>query len=71
MSSSGKMLTTQALSFMIVDNCPVTSNGGGYCGQCREGMLNLAGQEFHFDIASDAMSRQQYNTFFNGATDGK
>ncbi len=28
------------------------------------------GQTWHFDIAVDAMSTEQYNTFFNGVTDG-
>jgi hypothetical protein len=29
------------------------------------------GQHWHFDIAIDAMSTSQYNTFFEGVTDGR
>ena len=32
--------------------------------------VNDMGQSWHFDIAVDAMSTDQYNQFFNGVTDG-
>ena len=34
------------------------------------GKVNDMGQSWHFDIAIDAMSTDQYNQFFNGVTDG-
>ena len=57
-------------SQMIIDECPVTSPNTQNCGQCSLSDTNAFGQSFHFDIATDAMNQEQYNTFFNGVTDG-
>jgi len=63
--------------FMIVDECPASINPGGgnydqgsHCGMCKAGDVNDFGQQWHFDIASDAMNLEQYNTFYKGVTDG-
>jgi len=71
-SGAGEALTAQALTFMIVDECPasVALSGGSHCNTCSLSETNDFGQTFHFDIAVDAMSTDQYSTFFNGVTDG-
>jgi len=71
-SGAGEALTSQALTFMIVDECPasVALSGGSHCNTCSLSETNDFGQTFHFDIAVDAMSSEQYSTFFNGVTDG-
>jgi len=71
-SSAGVALTANALTFRIVDECPasVSLSGGNHCGQCTTSAVNDFGQHWHFDIAVDAMSTAQYNTFFAGVTDG-
>ena len=57
---------------MIVDECPVSLPpvNNNNCGQCKMGDTNIFGQNWHFDIASDAMNQEQYNTFYQGVTDG-
>ncbi|MCJ1473784.1 hypothetical protein MMC13_002435 [Lambiella insularis] len=76
-SGSGRLLHSQALTFKVIDECPAaldTSNPNGglsqHCGMCN-GQVNDYGQQWHFDIAVDAMNKHQYNTFFNGTTDDK
>ncbi|PMD28029.1 glycoside hydrolase family 45 protein [Hyaloscypha hepaticicola] len=71
-SSSGTVLSSQALTFMIVDECPAAEalSGGYNCDQCTISETNVLGQHWNFDIAIDAMSTSQYDTFFNGVTDG-
>ncbi|RDW84246.1 glycoside hydrolase family 45 protein [Coleophoma cylindrospora] len=71
-SSAGVALSSQALTFMIVDECPasIALSGGSHCNQCTTSEVNDMGQHWHFDIAVDAMSTAQYSTFFNGVTDG-
>ncbi|GAA96732.1 glycoside hydrolase family 45 protein [Mixia osmundae IAM 14324] len=69
-SGSGQELADQALTFEIIDNCPVGSGSDQNCGQCK-GTTNAAfSKPTHFDIASDAMSPEQYAQFYNGVTDG-
>jgi len=72
-SSHGTTLTDQALSFMIVDECPASpaASGARHCTQCHTSDVNDYGQHWHFDIAVDAMSTAQYDRFFNGVTDGR
>ena len=71
-SASGSALPAQALTFRIIDECPASEalSGGYHCDQCSTSSVNDFGQTWHFDIAVDAMSSSQYDTFFNGVTDG-
>lgn len=68
-SDAGKELPENALTFMLVDECPV-SGGGVNCNQCKLSDHNVFGHAFHFDIASDAMNSQQFKQFYKGVTDG-
>ncbi|MCJ1482377.1 hypothetical protein MMC06_002541 [Schaereria dolodes] len=65
---SGNALTANAMTFMIIDECPVspTPSNNNNCGQCKMGDSNIFGQNWHFDIAVDAMNQDQYNQFFQG-----
>ena len=65
----GNTLCDQALVFKIVDECP-KSSGVNNCNQCSLNDVNTFQHTFHFDIATDAMNQQQYNTFYKGVTDG-
>ena len=60
-SSSGTVLSSQALTFMIVDECPAAEalSGGYNCDQCNISEDNVLGQHWNFDIAIDAMSTTQ------------
>ena len=60
-SSSGTVLSSQALTFMIIDECPAAEalSGGYNCDQCTVGATNALGQPWNFDIAIDAMSTSQ------------
>jgi len=71
-SGSGTALSSQAMTFKIVDECPVSVSlsGGKHCDTCTTSETNDFGHTWHFDIAIDAMSTSQYNTFFEGVTDG-
>jgi hypothetical protein len=70
--NDGTWYNSQAMPFMIIDECPasVSLSGGKHCDQCSATATNDYGQHWHFDIAVDAMSTSQYNTFFQGVTDG-
>jgi len=70
--SSGNALGSNAMIFQIIDECPAANSlsGGSHCDQCTTSETNDMGQTWHFDIAVDAMSTDQYNTFFKGVTDG-
>lgn len=77
-SGGGLLLDKQALTFKIIDECPAevdpTAPNSGpslHCGMCSLGQLNDFGQQWHFDIAVDAMNKDQYDTFFGNVTDGK
>jgi len=71
-SSSGTVLTANALTFRIVDECPAAPalSGGSHCDTCDITAKNDFGHTWHFDIAADGMSLSQYNQFFNGVDDG-
>lgn len=69
-NKAGAPLTENALTFMLVDMCPVDSSGGSNCNQCNTQEANVFGHAFHFDIATDAMNKSQYQKFFEGVTDG-
>ncbi|KAI1351210.1 hypothetical protein F5Y01DRAFT_283729 [Xylaria sp. FL0043] len=71
-SAAGVALSDNALRFKIIDECPasVALSGGTHCSQCTTSEVNDYGQTWHFDIAVDVMSTDQYNKFFNGVTDG-
>ncbi|MCJ1335231.1 hypothetical protein MMC09_000499 [Bachmanniomyces sp. S44760] len=76
-SKSGHPLPGNALTFQIIDECPAAADPSTlgatrsvHCGQCTVQDKNDFNQTFHFDIAADAMNQKQYNTFFNGVTDG-
>ncbi len=60
-SSSGTVLSSQALTFMIIDECPAAAalSGGNNCNQCNPSEKNVLGQPYNFDIAIDAMSTSQ------------
>ncbi|MCJ1338257.1 hypothetical protein MMC09_003543 [Bachmanniomyces sp. S44760] len=72
---NGRPISGKTLTFQVVDNCPAAVKDGSgnliknpNCGQCSAGDVNEKfGQEFHFDIAVDAMNSHQYHTFFDGA----
>ncbi|KAA6415357.1 MAG: hypothetical protein FRX48_00072 [Lasallia pustulata] len=71
----GNQLVANALTFMIVDECPVLAGGNSgnrspSCGMCHPGDVNGNGQQTHFDIAVDAMNQAQHNHFFNGCPNG-
>ena len=77
MSRNNTLLVNQALTFMVIDECPAShtpqipfSGPSQHCGQCKMGDMNDYGKQWHFDIAADAMSPAQYSTFFAGVTDG-
>ena len=72
-SATGISLDQQALTFMIIDECPAGNAGSrnAHCGMCSAGEVNDFGQEWHFDIAVDAMNKEQYGTFFSNVTDGQ
>ena len=74
-SSSGASLDSQALTFMIVDECPASQDLDGspnpHCSMCAHGEVNDFGQPWHFDIAVDAMNPEQYAKFYKDATDGR
>ena len=77
-SNTSQLLDKQSLTFMIIDECPASSNpsqkGAGlsvHCGQCKAGDVNDYGQQWHFDIAVDAMNKEQYDLFFHGAPGGR
>ena len=71
-SASGEALTQQAMTFMIIDECPVSPIpiNNNNCGMCKTGDKNIFNQEWHFDIAVDAMNQSQYDLFFKGVTYG-
>ncbi|MCJ1384357.1 hypothetical protein MMC17_007473 [Xylographa soralifera] len=71
-SATGVSLDKQALTFMVIDECPAgnASSRSAHCGMCGAGEVNDFGQEWHFDLAVDAMNKDQYNTFFSNVTDG-
>ena len=78
MSFNNSLLYNQAMTFMIVDECPASatpqvpfSGPSLHCGQCKMGDMNDYGKQWHFDIAVDAMNQQQFSQFFNGVTDGQ
>ena len=76
LDSHGNPLSANNLTFMIVDECPVLTDGSSgsvspNCGMCQPGDVNAAGQQTHFDIAVDAMNQAQYDQFFSGCMDGK
>ena len=77
-SNTSQLLDKQAMTFMIVDECPASANPSQkdagrstHCGQCQLGDVNDFGQPFHFDVAVDAMNKDQYNLFFSDATGGR
>ena len=77
-SNTSQLLDKQAMTFMIIDECPASANPSQkdagrstHCGQCQIGDVNDFGQPFHFDLAVDAMSKDQYDLFFNGVTGGR
>ncbi|KAI9681306.1 MAG: hypothetical protein M1817_002589 [Caeruleum heppii] len=67
----GSVRTEQALTFMIVDECPLGTSGGIHCSQCRVGDQNNFGKNFHFDIAADHMNKQQFDLFYKDCTEGQ
>lgn len=70
-SAGGEKLMGQMTTFMIVDSCPANDSANKpNCGQCSSTAQNNYGKTFHFDIAVDAMSAAQYQTFYNGVSDG-
>jgi len=72
-NSAGSALSANALTFMIVDECPAAAalSGGNNCNQCSTSATSSTfGTHWTFDIAIDAMSSSQYKTFYNGVTDG-
>ena len=77
-SNTSQLLDKQAMTFMIIDECPASANPSqkqagrsSHCGQCQLGDVNDYGQPFHFDLAVDAMSKDQYDLFFTGVTGGR
>ena len=70
-SATGISLDKQALTFMIIDECPAgnATSRSAHCGMCAAGEVNDFGQEWHFDLAVDAMNNEQYTTFFRNVTD--
>ncbi|KAI9810140.1 MAG: hypothetical protein M1827_006666 [Pycnora praestabilis] len=74
-SAGGQALSAQAMTFMIVDECPAAPalqrGASTNCNQCSVGSTNGMGQNWHFDIGVDGMNSQQYSTFFNTATYGR
>jgi len=71
-SDDGTLLSSNALTFKIIDECPWTPSLGqtANCNQCATTSKNSFGKTYHFDIAIDAMSTNQYNHFFKGVTYG-
>ncbi|GAA96731.1 glycoside hydrolase family 45 protein [Mixia osmundae IAM 14324] len=69
-SDADEVLCDQSLTFEICDLCPVGTQNFKNCGQCRGSTNTAFGQEFHFDIATDAMNAEQYATFTKGITYG-
>ena len=71
MDNGGNANCGQSMIFKIIDECPVSSAGSvNNCNQCSINDQNVFGHAFHFDIAVDAMNQQQYNSFYQGVTDG-
>ena len=77
-SNTSQLLDKQAMTFMIIDECPASANPSqkqagrsSHCGQCQLGDVNDYGQPFHFDLAVDAMTKDQYDLFFTGVTGGR
>jgi hypothetical protein len=60
-SSAGTVLSSQALTFMVIDECPAAEalSGGYNCDQCNISEDNVLGRHWNFDIAVDAMSTSQ------------
>ena len=74
MNENNVPLPAQAMTFMIIDECPASQDlqrgPGMHCNQCSPGSTNMNGMQWHFDIATDAMNQQQYDQFYQGVTNG-